>query len=154
MKKFAFSLQRLLGYKEQLFEAERNVLGQMNAVMAQLQSELLAMQEEHMLRVQEFNEKAHEGIRPAEMQTHKYYLTVLDENIREKIAQIELQRRAIDKQMDVVREAKLEIATIEKLKERKIEEYNYAAMKSDEQFIEEFVSHQRAAVNAMDGMMV
>jgi flagellar FliJ protein len=130
-----------------MFETERNILAEMNAVLARLQTELEQMQSEHMQRVKELNEKAAEGMLPAEMQTHKYYLVVLDEEILKKIGQIELQQRAIDKQMDVVREARLEISTIEKLKERKLDEYNYMAMKEHEQFIEEFVTNQRAGTN-------
>jgi flagellar FliJ protein len=145
MKKFSFSLQKLLDYKEQVFESERNILVEMNAMLARLQSELEQMRAEHMKRVQEFNEKAAQGILPAEMQTHKYYLVVLDEDIRNKIQQIEMQEKAIDKQMDVVREAKMEISSIEKLKEKKLEEYTYLSGKADEQFIEEFISNQRAS---------
>ena len=77
MKKFNFSLQKLLDYKEQMFEAERNILMDMNAVLARLQQELLDMQGEHMHRVRELNEKAAKGMLPAEMQAHKYYLVVL-----------------------------------------------------------------------------
>ena len=147
MKKFNFSLQKLLDYKEQVFETERNILVEMNAVLARLQEELARMQNEHIQRVRELNEKAAQGMLPAEMQTHKYYLVVLDEEILQKIEQIELQQQAIDKQMDVVREARLEISTIEKLKERKLEEYNYTAMKEHEQFIEEFVTNQRSSAS-------
>ena len=144
MKKFNFSLQKLLSYKEQMFETERNILAEMNAVLTRLQGELADMQSEHMLRVNELNGKAAAGMLPAEMQTHKYYLVVLDEDILKKIEQIELQQQAIDKQMDVVREAKMEIGAIEKLREKKLDEYNYLAMKSEEQFIDEFVTNQRA----------
>ena len=144
MKKFSFSLQRLLNYKEQLFENERNILAEMRAVLSQLEQELNDMKNEHLRRVAEYNEKIIEGLLPAEMQTHKYYLMVLDEGIRDKIEQIKLQQQAVDRQMDIVREAKLEISTIEKLKEKKLEEYIYTEAKADEQFINEFVTNQRS----------
>ena len=144
MKKFSFSLQRLLNYKEQLFENERNILAEMQAVLSQLEQELNDMKNEHLRRVAEYNEKIIEGLLPAEMQTHKYYLMVLDEGIRDKIEQIKLQQQAVDRQMDIVREAKLEISTIEKLKEKKLEEYIYTEAKADEQFINEFVTNQRS----------
>ena len=144
MKKFAFTLQRLLDYKEQVFEAERNILVEMNAVLARLYAELSAMREELAARVSAFNAKAAQGILPAEIQAHKYYLVVLNEGIRSKEAQIEMQQQAVDRQMDTVREAKLEISTMEKLRDKKLEEYQYLVTKADEQFIEEFVSNQRA----------
>ena len=145
MKQFSFSLQRLLNYKEQLFESERNILAEMQAILSQLESELDEMKAEHLRRVAEYNEQIRIGLLPAEMQTHKYYLTVLDESIRNKIEQIKLQQQAVDRQMDIVREAKLEISTMEKLREKKLEEYNYISGKADEQFIDEFVTNQRAA---------
>jgi flagellar biosynthesis chaperone FliJ len=58
--------------------------------------------------------------------------------------QIALQQEAVERQMEKVREAKLEISSIEKLRERKLEEYNYLDNKAQEQFIEEFVSTAKA----------
>ena len=59
----------------------------------------------------------------------------------------ELRRQEERKRAEVV-EAKKETSSIEKLKERKLEDYNKAVLKSDEQFIEEFVSAARAHASA------
>jgi len=145
MKKFMFSLQKLLDYQEQLFDAERAVLADMRAVLARLERELEDMIADRQARTAGYREKAAQGMAAIEMETHKNYLTMLDFSIKQKIQQIEMQKVVIDKQMEKVRQAKLEIATMEKLKERKLEEYNYAANKAHDLFIEEFVSHVRAA---------
>jgi len=145
MKKFTFSLQKLLDYNEQLFDIERAVLADMRAVLAQMERELEDMSAERQNRRDKFREKAAKGMPAVEMETHKNYLIMLDFTIRQKIQQIEMQKVVIDKQVEKVRQAKLEISTMEKLKERKFEEYNYAANKAHELFIEEFVSNARAA---------
>lgn len=144
MKKFSFSLQRLLGYKEQLLDAERAVLADMNAVLNRLIAERDDMQRQQAERCELLRQKALEGMSAIEMETHKNYLTALDFSIRQKKQQIEMQRAAIDRQTDKVREVKLEISSMEKLRERKLEEYNYTAAKEEELFIEEFVSYAKA----------
>lgn len=147
MKKFSFSLQKLLDYREQMLEAERTILADMNAILNGLIQEREELQQQQTDRSAQLRELTAGGISAMEMETHKNYLTMLDFTIRQKRQQIELQRRAIDQQTDKVREAKIEISTMEKLRERKLEEYNYGVQKAEEQMIEEFVSNARAVAN-------
>ena len=144
-KKFSFSLQKLLSYKEQLFDIEQTILNDMRAVLHGFEQELLHLQREHIRRSDEFNQKMLDGTTPAEMERYKNYMMMIDLNIQHKEKQIELQKLAIDKQMDKVRECKIEISTIEKLREKKLEEYRYNENKAEELFIEEFVSNTKAA---------
>lgn len=148
MKKFAFSLQRLLDYREQVLEAERNTLAEMNAVMKQFVKELADMENERVQRQREFRDVAAKGTNPYELQRHNVYLRSLDEDIHNKRVQIEMQQRVIDKQEERVREVKMEIQAIEKLKEHKVEEYEYLDRKEQELFVEEFVSNARATADA------
>ena len=64
--------------------------------------------------------------------------------IQRETLRLEALREAEEKKREEVVEAKKETSSIEKLKERKLEDYNKAVLKSDEQFIEEFVSSTRA----------
>ena len=144
MKKFAFSLQKLLNYKEQLFDAELTILADMRAALAKMEDELADMNAERATRTSDFCQKAAKGIPAIEVEMHKNYLTMLDFSIRQKQQQIEMQSKAIDKQAEKVRQAKMEISTMEKLRERKLEEYNHAASKAEELFIEEFVTNAKA----------
>jgi flagellar FliJ protein len=144
MKRFAFSLQRLLDYKEQLFDIERGILAEMNVVLNEMRSHLADLQTELRRSSDELNEKYQTGITALEIGSHKVYLTSVGESIVEQQHHIEMQMEAIDRQADKVREAKIEISTIEKLKEKKLEEYNYQAQKEEELFIDEFVRYQSA----------
>lgn len=147
MKQFRFSLEKLLRYKEQLLDVERGVLAEMNARLAQLQRELEQLQNAFHGGSRDLNRKYAEGITPVEIIRHKTYLHDLAEGIIQRQREIELQQQAIDRQIGRVREAKIEISTIEKLKEKKLEEYSYLAAKAEEQVIEEFVSNQKAMAN-------
>ena len=151
MKKFSFSLQKLLSYKEQILDTERTTLANMNAVLAGFMAELEEMQAQREERTAEFREKSKIGMPAIEMESHKNFLTSLDFLIKQKKLQIRLQKAAVDKQQTRVREVKIEISTMEKLRERKLEEYNYKHQKAEELFIEEFVSYGRTAATAQVG---
>lgn len=143
-KKFTFSLEKLLRYREQVLEVERGVLADMNARLHALLQTLEQLRQRLHSGAQELNQKYAQGTTPPEIMRHKIYLDSLREEIRQQEIKIELQRQAIDRQTEKVREAKIEISTIEKLREKKLEEYNYLENKAQELFIEEFVSNQRA----------
>ena len=145
MKKFFFPLQNLMNFKEQILESERLVLGEMNAVLARLTEELARMLRERKERNELLIQESSNGILRYELAVHKNYLNALDFEIQQKYIQIDLQSEAIDRQTDKVRQAKMEVSTIEKLRERKQEEYRYQAMKADEQFIDEFVNNTGAS---------
>lgn len=144
MKKFSFSLQRLLDYKEQVLDIERAVLSDMNAALNRLIDELARLREERAKRAEEYRETLQKSVTPLELQTHSNYMRMLEENISQKETQIEMQRQAVENQTDKVRDVKIEISTMEKLREKKLEEYNYLDNKAQEQFIEEFVSNAKA----------
>lgn len=144
MKKFSFSLQRLLDYTEQTLDIERATLSNMNAVLNSFINELAAMKQERRGRVAEYDEKNAHGTTPHDMGVHVNYLRKLDEDIHDKEVQIVMQRRVVEKQTDKVRDIRLEISTMEKLKENKLAEYNYLDNKEQELFINEFVSYGKA----------
>jgi len=144
VKKFHFSLQKLLKYKEQLFEAEQIILRDMRNLLSKMESDLEEMLAQRELRSEEFRGAVAGGMFIYEIQLHQVFLRQLDHDIEQKRKQIQFQTRAVDKQIDKVRNARQEIITIEKLKEKKLEEYHYAEQKENELFIEEYVSTQRA----------
>ena len=110
MKKFRFSLETVLDYKQQALDAIRAEHG---AILARV-------------RAQE------QVIESLEREIHAEY---------HKLARLRKLEEA--KRAEVV-EARKETATIEKLKEHKLEDYRKAEQKDEEQRIEEFVSTTRA----------
>ena len=149
MKKFAFSLQKLLDYQQQMFEIELTVLGDMRAVLAAMEEDLENTKAESVQRAVNFRQKAAKGMPAIQMETHKNYMTMLDFTIKQKEQQIQMQIATIERQAEKVLEAKREISTIEKLRERKLEEYNHSVRKAEELFIEEFVGAARVAKAAV-----
>ena len=148
MKKFIFTLQKLLDYKIQVLDAERATLAEMNAVLRSFEDTLASLKEERVRRSREYQEQITVGITPVDMQMHRNYLRTLDDAIFQKEVQIDMQRKVIDKQMDKVREVNMDISIIEKLKETRLEEYNYLDRKEQELFIEEFISNTKVMSEA------
>ncbi|MCL2033870.1 MAG: flagellar export protein FliJ [Oscillospiraceae bacterium] len=148
MKKFIFTLQKLLDYKIQVLDAERATLAEMNAVLRSFEDTLASLRAERARRSSEYQKQIAAGITPVDMQMHRNYLRTLDDLIFQKEVQIDMQRKVIDKQMDKVRETNMDISTMEKLKETRLEEYNYLERKEQELFIEEFISNKKVMSDA------
>lgn len=144
MKRFSFSLQRLLDYTRQVLDIERATLADMNAVLRRFQDELERMKAEYIRRDREFAALKGEGLTPLDMRNHVNYLRRLDEDIHDKAVQIEMQQKVVSKQTDKVISVNMEISTMDKLRDHKLEEYNYLDSKEQELFIEEFVSNKKA----------
>ena len=76
--------------------------------------------------------------------SYEAYLRSLERKLQEEYRKLErLRKREEDKRTQVV-EARKETATLEKLKEHKLEDYRKAEQKEEEKRIEEFVTTARA----------
>lgn len=97
---------------------------------------------------QEFREKEAFGMTIVEARRYESGLRFLEMEIqREETLLKEYQDQAEAKRKELVA-ARQDTATIEKLKEKKLEDYRKGVQKSEEQFIDELVSAQRAAAHA------
>ena len=144
MKKFRFSLEKVLDYKNQALDALRAEHG---AILAQVraQEQLIEdLETEHRQADDDFTQRKLEGINVLDAMSFEQYLRSLERKLQEEYRKLDrLRRREEDKRAQVV-EARKETATIEKLKEHKLEDYRKAEQKDEELRIEEFVSTTRA----------
>ena len=144
MKKFRFSLETVLDYKNQALEALRAEHG---AILAQVRAKeqlIEDLETEHRQADDDFTQRKLEGINVLDAMSFEQYLRSLERKLQEEYRKLDrLRRREEDKRAQVV-EARKETATIEKLKEHKLEDYRKAEQKDEEQRIEEFVSTTRA----------
>ena len=128
MKKFQFTLQKLMDFRQQELDRQKNAL---SALQADLQR-IYAEKEQLIKQVEEFSieldEVCRHGAQAFEVSVRKRYIVSLQQEI--------------NKQLGVVVEATKDVRTLEKLEEKQLEDYRAAANKENEQFIEEFVSGQ------------
>ena len=144
MKKFRFSLETVLDYKQQALDSLRAGHA---AILAQVraQEEVIAgLEEEHRRADTDFTQRKLEGINVLDALSFEQYLRALERKLQVEYYKLEELRRREERKRDQVVEARKETATIEKLKEHKLEDYRKAEQKDEEQRIEEFVSTARA----------
>ena len=140
MKKFSFSLEKLYGYKEQVLSKEKNDLAQYRSEKQQLLEEKEKLERLLAESGEEFAEKAAVGMSIVEINVIKDYQKSLTEDIRLKEREIEEAEERISGQLRVVIQASKDVNSLEKLRDKQLDEYKFKAAKSDEQFIEEFVT--------------
>ena len=144
MKKFRFSLETVLDYKQQALEA---LMAEHGAILAQVRDQeavVAGLEQEHLQVDEEFSRRKLEGLSILDALNYEQYLRALEREIMEERRKLELLRRKEEAKRNQVVEARKETATIEKLKEHKLEDYRKAEQKEEEQRIEEFVSTARA----------
>ncbi|MCR5168783.1 MAG: flagellar export protein FliJ [Oscillospiraceae bacterium] len=140
MKKFNFSLEKLYGYKEQVLSKEKNDLAQYRSEKQQLLEEKERLERLLAESGEEFAEKAAVGMSIVEINVIKDYQKSLTEDIRLKEREIEAAEERISGQLRVVIQASKDVNSLEKLRDKQLDEYKFKVAKSDEQFIEEFVT--------------
>ena len=145
MKKFKFALDTVLSYKQQVLDS---LQGEHAAVLAQVraQEELLErLWQEYRDYNSEYQQRAQEGLPVTDALMYQNGLRAAELEIQRETQRLEKLRVQEEKKRSEVVEAKKETSSIEKLREKKLDAYHKAVEKSEELFIEEFVSAARAA---------
>lgn len=142
MKKFQFTLQKLMDFRQQELDRQKNTL---SALQADLQR-IYAEKEQLIKQVEEFSAEletvCRQGAQAFEISVRKRYIVTLQQEIHAKDTSAARKQEEINKQLGVVVEATKDVRTLEKLEEKQLEDHKAAANKENEQFIEEFVSGQ------------
>ncbi len=146
MKKFSFQLDTVLDYKEQVLDTKKSE----HAVALQAvkeQEEILAnLLKEFDNYKERFKEKSSAGVTILEAMNYESYMSFLRDRIKQEKLKLDELNKYENIRREAVVEAKMETSTIEKLKEKKKQEYDKQAQKKQELFIEEFVSNKMASM--------
>ena len=143
MKKFYFSLGTVLSYKEQILDSLKNEHAQLLQKVIHQERLIEELKQRSKEIVAQMNEANATGQNISLIRNISLYLGSLEERIREEKERLILYRQAESKKKSEMILAKQEHASLEKLKEKKWEQYQAQVQKKEEQFIEEFVMNQR-----------
>lgn len=143
MKKFQFSLETVLEYKQQVLESLQAEHGEILARIRRQEERIGQLEADYRALSGEFNQRKAEGITVLEAIKYEQYLRSSERQIEEAYEHLRSLQKEEEKKRNEVVEAKKETSTIEKLKEKKLEAYNKAVLKSEEAVIEEFVTTKR-----------
>ncbi len=149
MKKFKFSLDTVLSYKQQVLEALQGEHALALAAVREQEALLEDLWQEYRDYNAEYRRRAEEGLPLTEALMYQNGLRAAEQEIQRETRRLEELRAEEEKRREKVVEAKKDTSSIEKLKEKKLDAYHKAEAKSEEAFIEEFVSTMRVnAANA------
>lgn len=149
MKKFKFSLDTVLAYKQQALDALRGEHAEILARVHAQEALVESLWQRYYACNQEYQERANVGLSIADARMYQTGLRALEREIQRETETLEDLRAQEEEKRNEVVEARKETASIEKLREKKLDAYNKAAARSEELFIEEFVSTAR--INAARG---
>ena len=144
MKKFFFPLDTVLSYKEQVLDGLKAEHAKILAKVRECERAIEELEQLHYECTDEFRKNKMNGIKISEIYTYENYLESLGLKIRQKQEQLKRLMIKEEAKRNEVVEAKTETSSIDKLKEKKRQEYDKVVQKEEEQFIEEFVATQSA----------
>ena len=147
MKQFSFSLDKVLSYKRQVENSIRNEHAQAIQAVYKQEAFIEELELDHKKYRAAFHKEREAGCDIARFRTYEDYLSLAQQRINRELEVLESLKKAEEEKRNEVIRAKTETSSIEKLKEKKKLEYEKAAQKAEEQFIEEFVSNASAACN-------
>ena len=144
MKKFSFSLARMLNYQEQILEKEKGTMGRLIAERDEMDSRQGVILDQMDQIHGEMDREIQKG-------TTIYQINVFTAVIKSGKTQLEelkkhilIRNSEIERQRQVVIEASREVKKLEKLKEKQLEEYRHSEQKEQEESISEHVSESFA----------
>lgn len=141
MKKFKFSLEKILQLKEQILKNLKNDLSFLQLALKEKEAEIQELWAKYYKTDNEYKEKSSNSIMPYEIAQYKDYLTFITNFIKKKEEEKDLIIKKIEAKKQEIINMNIEISTLEKLREKKLAKYNYQLQKVEEILIEEFVSN-------------
>ena len=139
MKKFEFTMHKLLDLRNTVLDEEKNRLGQLQAAVRVLEEQLARLEEARRALEQEMLAAQAEGITIAELLGYNARKNNVHMQIKEIEQRLAEARKKADEQMQRVVEASREVSKLEKVEERQYENYRDMVKKADAALIEELV---------------
>lgn len=140
MKKFVFSLDKVLRFHEQELDVKKQELAAIKVSLHELDLQIQQKKLELVHLNQEMSRAITVGLNARDLAVYKMYFRTAEHQIRQLEEQrADLQIKADEKQESVV-QSNQEISGLEKLKDKQLNQYNDSTRKQQELEIEEFIS--------------
>lgn len=140
MKKFIFSLEKVLNVKQQMLEVKKGEIAQVNTKIKEIENE----EERLKLEFHDYDTKMRleleRGTSPQNVMTYKVYFNSLIKKEKELAKEKEVQKEILKQKREELILLNSEILGIEKLEEKQRAEYEKEARKTQERNIEEYIN--------------
>lgn len=141
MKKFKFSMQKVLEFTEHMEDKEKAVLKEMQFVHKKMCDDLENLKNQYQKLKSEFEIKCEKGISISEMIAIRTYISELVIKIDLASLRIKRYEKEIDTQIAKLIAVSREKTIMEKLKDKKYSNYKIKKRKGEELFIDDFVAN-------------
>lgn len=141
MKKFIFSLQQVMQYREQTLDVLKGEMGRLQANLREIQNQIDALNREFRQLSRERAERSAAGVDPRTLLIYQNYLESL--NRQGKALELKKSRllQEIEKKKEEILQMNSSISGLKRLKEQQMKEYARQERREQEIFIEEFVGN-------------
>ena len=140
MKRFEYRLETVLDYKTQVLDNLKTEHAASMQNVNKKQEQIRSLKQELTGYESEFDEVKVAGATIENYRLFDMCIGRMEQIIDEEKERLQVLRRQEDAKKQEVIEAKVDTSRYEKLKDRKLREYQKAVAKADEIFVEEFVS--------------
>lgn len=142
MKKFAYRLETVLDYKTQVLDNLKTEHAVILQNVNRKQEQIRGMKRELVGYENEFDQIKGSQASIEDYRLFDMCIGRMETMIDEEKQRLNVLRRQEDAKKQEVVQAKVDTSRYEKLKNRKLREYQKAVAKADEMFVEEFVSNE------------
>lgn len=140
MKRFEYRLETVLDYKTQVLDNLKTEHAVIMQNVNRKQEQIRGLKRELTGYENGFDQIKTEGAPIEDYRLFDMCIGQMEKKIDEEKEHLSVLKKQEDEKKQEVIEAKVDTSRYEKLKDRKIREYQRAVAKADERFIEEFVS--------------
>ncbi|WP_312693480.1 flagellar export protein FliJ [Caproiciproducens sp.] len=145
MKKFVFSLEKVLSFKQQTLDIKKNELALLQMKLMDLEKEIDALNDQFTVTNRRMVEELQKGLNTSDMLIYKTYFNTLNQKILKLIDQ---KKQLLDiiaqKKTDIIA-VNSEISGLEKLRDKQLTEYIKQVQKNEELAMDEYVGQARGA---------
>ncbi|QEY34342.1 flagellar export protein FliJ [Caproiciproducens galactitolivorans] len=147
MKKFIFSLEKVLSFKQQTLDIQKNELLQMQTKLAEIEKEINTLNTLFAETNQKMKKELQTGLNASDMSIYKTYFNTLNQKILRLVEDKSKMLEAITQKKADIIALNSDISGLEKLRDKQHEAYLEAFRKREELAIDEFVNRTRSAAN-------
>ena len=133
MKRFKYSLENVLHYKEQILDSIKAEHGTLLAQIRKKEAEIQELENKLVSAQNKMDDLKKQDVQIKDICLYGMYISEMEDQLKL------LQQQEEKKKVQVIA-AKIDTSRYEKLKDRRQSEYEKAAKKAQELFIEEFAS--------------
>jgi flagellar FliJ protein len=140
VKKFVFSLEKVLNLKQQVLDVHVNEMMQLQDARKRIVEEIEQLNKNFEKYNRELNEQMEIGIEPQKVMFYKMYFHSITQKINVCMIRKEEVERKISIKKEEIIKLKIDISGLDKLKEKQKEEYDKHLQKQQELEVEEYIN--------------